>query len=366
MEPKENNDHVYACNAKHRSESTPRKAILKGLPPPPSPPADEKRALGNASIENANALSCYSTWPAANCIISDGPYGLGTGSGEPKGLDELANWYAPHIAAWNAHSAANCTLWFWTTHESWVALHPLLEQLGWDCQDVCTWDKGLAHNAGRCNPKTIRTVPEVTEISVRYTKKSLLPSEYGSLMSMQSWVRAQWLRSGLPMTDANKACGVRNAASRKYLTHGDSWYRPPGNAIERMAAYCLEHGKKTVPPYFSLDGRNEITAEQWERMRPQWNHAQGLTNVWSMLAVRGNERIRNADGKSAHPNQKPLALMRRQIELSTREGDVLWEPFGGLCTASVAAIELNRTAFASEIVENYCEIATNRIQEALK
>jgi site-specific DNA-methyltransferase (adenine-specific) len=365
MEAKKvNNEHIYAWFAKHRAESARRKAAWMGLPPPL--PVEEEHALGSASIENSNALECYSHWPAANCIISDGPYGLGSSSGEPRGIVDLAQWYAPHIAAWHANSTGNCTLWLWTTHEAWTVLHPLLKKMGWEYQDICTWDKGLAHNAGRCNPKTIRTVPEVTEISVRYTKRSLLPGGDGSLMSVQAWVRAQWLRSGLPLNDANKACDVRNAASRKYLTQADSWYRPPGTAIERMAAFCLENGQKTATPYFSLDGKNEISAEQWDRMRPRWNHAQGLTNVWSMPAVRGNERIRNADGKYAHPSQKPLALMRRQIELSTEEGDVIWEPFGGLCTASVAAIELNRTAFASEIVETYCEIAANRIEEARK
>jgi site-specific DNA-methyltransferase (adenine-specific) len=359
-----NNDHIYAWFAKHRAERAQKQAAEMGLPPPP--PVEEERILGSASIENANAMECYSHWPEANCIISDGPYGLDTEPGEPRGLDELGKWYAPHISAWHANSAENCTLWFWTTHEAWSVLHPLLVQLGWECQDICTWDKGLAHNAGRCNPKTIRSVPEVTEISVRYTKKGMLPSDDGSLMSVQDWVRAQWLRSGLPMTDANRACDVRNAASRKYLTQGDSWYRPPGTAIERMAAFCLEHGQKSSIPYFSLDGKSEVSAEQWDRMRPQWNHAQGLTNVWSEPAVRGNERIRNADGKYVHPSQKPLALMRRQIELSTKEGDVIWEPFGGLCTASVAAIELKRSAFASEIVESYFEIAVTRIEEARK
>ena len=49
--------------------------------------------------------------------------------------------------------------------------------------------------------------------------------------------------------------------------------------------------------------------------------------------VRGKERIK-ADGKVIHPNQKPLALMRRLVKSCSDPGDVVWELFGGLCTAS--------------------------------
>jgi site-specific DNA-methyltransferase (adenine-specific) len=57
--------------------------------------------------------------------------------------------------------------------------------------------------------------------------------------------------------------------------------------------------------------------------------------------VNGDERIRGQEGKKAlHANQKPLKLMERQILASTDIGDVAWAPFGGLCSASVAALNL--------------------------
>lgn len=84
--------------------------------------------------------------------------------------------------------------------------------------------------------------------------------------------------------------------------------------------------------------------------------------MWQVPAVRGKERIK-AGGKVIHPNQKPLALMRRLVKSCSDQGDVVWEPFGGLCTASVAAIEAGRKAFAAEINPAVYEQALQRIQQ---
>jgi len=67
---------------------------------------------GSVFIERDDAMNCYPRWAAPTCIIVDGPYGLGKFPGEPKTPANLAEWYAPHIAAWSAHAKTDTTLWF--------------------------------------------------------------------------------------------------------------------------------------------------------------------------------------------------------------------------------------------------------------
>jgi SAM-dependent methyltransferase len=64
---------------------------------------------------------------------------------------------------------------------------------------------------------------------------------------------------------------------------------------------------------------------------------------------------------SAHLNQKPLEFMERLIAAVTEPGDVIWEPFGGLCSASVAAVALGRRAFAAETDPAFAEMAAQRL-----
>jgi len=131
-----------------------------------------------------------------------------------------------------------------------------------------------------------------------------------------------------------------------------------------MAKWCTTHGAKTDWPYFSLDGKNPPSADAWNRMRAKWTHTHGLTNVWQEAPVHGNERVR-APGSSSrylHANQKPLALMERQVVASTSFEDVVWEPFGGLCSATVAAIRLRRRAHAAEVNDDFYAVAVERIR----
>jgi site-specific DNA-methyltransferase (adenine-specific) len=57
--------------------------------------------------------------------------------------------------------------------------------------------------------------------------------------------------------------------------------------------------------------------------------------------------------------------MSRIIEAATDPGDVVWEPFGGLFSATTAAMKLGRRAFACEIDPTYYQYGIDRlIQEA--
>lgn len=309
-----------------------------------------------------DAKDLYEQWLAPMCIISDGPYGLGKYPGDPNSPQDLPAWYAPHVSAWARAALPNSTLWFWNSEIGWALVHPILEMHGWEYQECCVWDKGIAHVAGNCNSKTIRGAPVVTEVAVRYARKHLLPSADGMLRSIKEWVRWEWMRSGLPMNRANEACGVANAATRKYLTQCHLWYFPPADAMVRMAQYCTKHGKRTDRPYFSIDGRTSLSHGQWEGMRAKWNHVHGVTNVWRTNAVHGDERVKGAKGYQ-HANQKPLALMNFLIRASSDSGDVIWEPFGGLCSASVAALLLGRRSFAAETSQEYFDAAAQRLRE---
>lgn len=323
---------------------------------------EESVRIGYASLHRADALRLYAEWPAPTVIVSDGPYGLGKFPGEPNSPTELAEWYAPHIAKWSERARPDTTLWFWNSEIGWANVHHVLELHGWQYEECCVWDKGLAHVAGNCNSKTIRGVPVVTEVAVRYTRRTFLPSVNGEMLPIKAWLRAEWQRSGLPLSRANEACGVANAATRKYLTQCHLWYFPPADAVVRMAEYCARYGKPTDRPYFSVDGVNPVTTQQWDRLRAKWNHTHGVTNVWSEPPVHGSERIKvSGSTRYLHANQKPLALMKRQIEASSDPGDIVWEPFGGLCSATVAAVKLGRRAYAAEINPDYYRVARHRL-----
>lgn len=314
------------------------------------------------TIHQGDALDLYAEWPSPVVIVSDGGYGVGGFPGDPPQPDGLPDWYRLHVEAWSKYATPRTTLWFWNTEVGWANIHPLLVANGWEYVSCCVWDKGIGHIAGNVNSKTIRRFPVVTEVCAHYIMRARFAVS-GRLVSMKEWLRYEWLRSGLPLSTTNAACGVRNAATRKYFTQCHLWYFPPPDAFEQLVAYANEHGNPLGRPYFSLDGQKSIAGAEWARMRSkfQLHESMGVTNVWHEPANRGAERVKTKDGV-LHLNQKPIKLIERIVTASSDPGDVVWEPFGGLCTAALVAARTGRRGFAAEILPDYYKVAIERLQ----
>jgi hypothetical protein len=85
-------------------------------------------------------------------------------------------------------------------------------------------------------------------------------------------------------------------------------------------------------------------------------------DVWRDPApgVMFNARLRQ------HPNEKPVSLMTKLVQLCSTPEQVILDPFMGSGTTLRAAKDLGRHAIGIEIEERYCEIAARRLgQEVL-
>ncbi len=335
---------------------------------PSTSPESFSRAKSTLYFQPAERL--YRRWPSPVCIIADGPYGLSGFPGDLHTAKDLVEWYRPHVEAWADSATPETTLWFWNSELGWATVHPLLAELGWEYRNCHIWDKGLGHIAGNANTRTLRKFPVITEVCVQYVKAPSFRSTLGELLTMQEWLRQEWRRSGLPLRLANDACGVANAATRKYLTADHLWYYPPPDAFVRLADYANLHGDPAGKPYFSQDGQHPLTANQWSRLRAKFNCPTGVTNVWQRPQVAGKKRI-NGDRqrmqwkyKSLHGSQKPLELIEIAIAATTDVGDVVWEPFGGLCPAAVCSLALARESHSAEIIPEFYAAAVQRLSDA--
>lgn len=317
--------------------------------------------LHTIELFHDDALNLYDTWDTPIVIVSDGAYGVDGFPGDLPTCEGLDAWYEPHIRKWSERSTPQTTLWFWNTEIGWAVVHPLLARYGWEYRACHVWDKGLGHVAGNSNTQSLRKLPVVTEACVQYVKKAEFTLE-GVTVSMRDWLRHEWERSGLTFAKTNEAAGVKNAATRKYFTKDHLWYFPPGEAFEGLATYANTHGNRAGRPYFSLDGQQPLSKDAWEKLRAKFYCPIGVTNVWREQPVNGQERIKK-NGKAIHLNQKPIKLIELIISISSDLGDLVWEPFGGLCTAAIAAHNLKRSCLSAEIAKQTYEAAIKRLTE---
>ena len=98
-----------------------------------------------------------------------------------------------------------------------------------------------------------------------------------------------------------------------------------------------------------------------------WNkgHTWNFTNQRSMHnfiespICMGSERLKNPK----HPAQKPLKILKHVIEIASNPNDVIFDPFMGVGSTAIAALELNRKFCGCEIERVYYEATVERIKQ---
>ena len=321
--------------------------------------------FGDVTLYNQDVLELYEQWAPPDVIISDGGYGVSGFKGDAHEPSKLKAWYQPHIEAWSKYARPGATLWFWNTEVGWATVHSTLDEQGWDYFCCNIWNKGLQHIAGNCNLPALKSFPVVTEVCVQYVRRPefFVGSEK---LTLKEWLRYEWERTGLPLSKTNEACDVANAATRKYFTKDHLWYAPPPEVFERIVAYANRYGSAKGKPYFSIDGDKPLSNEEYTRLFPKFDGKYGITNVWEHPPLHNSERVKlPGSSQYAHLNQKPLKLIKMLLEVSSHVGDVIWEPFGGLCTAGLAAYLIERVADCAEIDSDIFQIAVERIEANL-
>ena len=88
------------------------------------------------------------------------------------------------------------------------------------------------------------------------------------------------------------------------------------------------------------------------------NGGKQMQTVWKFGAA---GRAEKKQGK--HPTQKPIALIDRCLRASTNPGDVVLDPFMGSGSTGIAALTLGRSFIGFESVEEYVDVAVERLGE---
>ena len=81
------------------------------------------------------------------------------------------------------------------------------------------------------------------------------------------------------------------------------------------------------------------------------------TDVWEIPIVNNNH-----PEKTDHPCQFPVELVERLVLSMTNVGDIVLDPYMGVGSTLVAAHKHGRTGWGCDTVDQYVEIATDRLQ----
>jgi DNA modification methylase len=143
------------------------------------------------------------------------------------------------------------------------------------------------------------------------------------------------------------------------------WYKRnafPNLAGRRLTAshetilWCNKGGKKREY-YFDYEYSKNGNFDYDSLKQP----GKQMRTVWD---ISNNKEKRELEyGK--HPTQKPLRVLKRMIQLSSREGDIMLTPFSGAGSECLAAKELGRSYVGYEVDPQYVDIAHKRLEHAI-
>ena len=76
-----------------------------------------------------------------------------------------------------------------------------------------------------------------------------------------------------------------------------------------------------------------------------------------------NKKMKDENKKTIHDTEKPIDLMKVLIENSSKENDIVFDPFMGIGSTVIASKETNRKYIGIELDENYYNVAKKRLTQ---
>jgi len=131
------------------------------------------------------------------------------------------------------------------------------------------------------------------------------------------------------------------------------WYKR--NAPPNLSCRYFTHSTEIV----LWAAKNEKSKHYFNyKLMKEMNQGKQMRNVWEIPSPPSNEK---KFGK--HPTQKPVELLTRLMLASTKEGDLVLDPFSGSSTTGVAAVLLNRKFVGIELEDDYLQLSVKRLKD---
>lgn len=157
------------------------------------------------------------------------------------------------------------------------------------------------------------------------------------------------------------ACGLALQLEGYKILNDIAWYKPNASPNLSGRYFTASHETliwaikdPTAKHYFNY---NLMRKGEWPEDFLKRSGKQ-MRSVWAIGTPKPWEK---KFGK--HPTQKPMALLERVVLASSKEGDLILDPFTGSSTTGLAAYPLNRKFMGIDINEDYLKLSVERFED---
>lgn len=150
--------------------------------------------------------------------------------------------------------------------------------------------------------------------------------------------------------------GVSLEKEKYSIINNITWQKP--NPAPNLACRCFTNSTETI-----LWARKQLSPTKKGKhyfnyvLMKEINNNKQMKDVWDFKLPKKEEK---KYGK--HPTQKPVDLLIRIIQASTKENDIVLDPFCGGSTTGVACKMLNRKYIGIDNVKEYLDLSIKRLK----
>lgn len=136
-----------------------------------------------------------------------------------------------------------------------------------------------------------------------------------------------------------------------------TWQKP--NPSPNLACRCFTNSTETILWARKVNAKGKKGKHYFNyQLMKEINEGKQMKDVWLLNLPKKAEKIH---GK--HPTQKPLSVLERILLASTKEGDLVLDPFNGSGTTGIACIALNRKYIGIDESKEYLDLTIERYQD---
>lgn len=300
-----------------------------------------------------------------NVVITDPPYNIGKDNWDK--IDDYHNWLIKILKQCQRVLKDNGTLWFF--HIDFRDLAILQSRIATETnfrhKQMIVIDKGLQSIAGRTS-EDLRSYPRATEYLQFYTFEDVTGAEqlsdtYAKVNPFAKYLKEEFNRADVSCIEVAGSCGFYGN-----INHGgmvSNWLKgyslPSKEQYQRMRQFLnYEYLRKDYEDlrkeYEYLRKDYEYLRKEYEDLRYFFDLQKGYTDVWKINFYKENS--------NGHSTSKPISLMRRIVKTTTKEDDIVLDPFIGSGSTAIACKQLKRHYIGFEVNQNYCNLALKRIK----
>ena len=282
-------------------------------------------------------------------VVTDPPYNIGTDSWDK--IKDYSNWFIYVVKEIKRVLKDNGTFWFFhMDFETLADLHQrIVKETSFRHKQLIIIDKGKQSIAGRTSD-ILRSFPRATEYLQFYTFDDptgaiQLSEQYAKVNPMAKYLHDEFTRAKVTNKEIAKLFPSKTGGMTGCVSNWLLGYNFPTKVqYEKMRKYLN---------YEYLRKNYEDLRKNYEDLRYTFNLQTGYTDVWSVNFYK--------EKNNGHCTQKPISLMQRIIKTSSKENQVVLDPFVGSGSSAVACKRLNRRFIGFEISKEYCDIANSRL-----